>query len=336
MIKQYLIYRRALILLYLAVMILFPGVQVICRVTLSPVLSVMQIITFFMVIFWIGDFLRFRGRHRQLEQIARQLSVQPHEFPQPRNLCEADDFMVIQGLYDKLRDSLQAVDEHHAEQEEVYTLWVHQIKTPIAALQLLEQSDLPFDDKARGLLRQELFKIEQYVEMALQYIKMEDLSTDLVVREYSLQEIVRASVKKYAPLFIYKKLTIEIEDFDTVVLTDSKWLSFIIEQLLSNAIKYTYAGGVSISCKKKMNGRPAELHIRDTGIGIKREDLQRVFEKGYTGYNGRVDKKASGIGLYLARKVAREMAHEVYLDSIVSEGTLAVVRFPLHDKADYE
>ena len=115
MIKQYLIYRRALILLYLAVMILFPGVQAICRVTLSPVLSVMQIITFFMVIFWIGDFLRFRGRHRQLEQIARQLSVQPHEFPQPRNLCEADDFIVIQGLYDKLRDSLQAVDEHRAD-----------------------------------------------------------------------------------------------------------------------------------------------------------------------------------------------------------------------------
>lgn len=178
------------------------------------------------------------------------------------------------------------------------------------------------EDADNLVIDQELFKIEQYVEMALQYIKIKQLSSDLVIREYSLKNIINTSVKKYAALFIYKKLSIDLEGLELMVLTDSKWLSFIIEQLLSNAIKYTNHGGIRIYMENR------SLVIEDSGIGIHSEDMERIFEKGYTGYNGRLDKKASGIGLYLVKKVADSLAIKVTISSIVGIGTKAVLTFP--------
>jgi signal transduction histidine kinase len=210
------------------------------------------------------------------------------------------------------------MDKSHTEQVEYYTMWVHQIKTPISAMRLALQSS---GQVSLSLLEQELFKIEQYVELALSYTRMKDLSNDLVIREYDLEDIVNQSIKKYAPLFIYKKLSVYVEEFHETVATDSKWLAFILEQLLSNAVKYTYQGGVTITYRDKT------LRIIDTGIGIRSEDIDRIFEKGYTGYNGRIDKKASGIGLYLTKKTADALSVKITVTSKVGEGTAVSVTF---------
>ncbi len=173
-----------------------------------------------------------------------------------------------------------------------------------------------------NLLQRELFKVEQYVEMALQYIKINRLSSDLLIKEYDLAEIMNSCVKKYAALFIYKKLSLELKSLTVKVLTDSKWLSFILEQLISNAIKYTNEGGIQISWEEN------KLVIRDSGIGIRKEDMERIFEKGFTGYNGRLDKKASGVGLYLVRRVSDSLAIKVSLHSEVGVGTKVMLSFP--------
>lgn len=196
---------------------------------------------------------------------------------------------------------------------EYYTIWVHQIKTPIAAMRLQLQGE--DSDSSRELL-EELQRIEQYVEMVLTYLRLDSGSTDYVLKKYDLDDIIRQAVRKYASQFIRKKIRLTYEPLSCEVLTDEKWLLFVIEQVLSNALKYTRSGEISITLEA-----PKTLCIRDTGIGIAPEDLPRIFEKGFTGYNGRNDKKASGIGLYLCRRICSRLNHEIIITSKVDVGT---------------
>ena len=175
-------------------------------------------------------------------------------------------------------------------------MWTHQIKTPISALRLLlEGSEIP--GRAGFLMREELFKIEQYVDMVLTFQRLESMSSDMVLQEYDLSSLIKQAVKKYSVLFINKGLRLELGEMDIQILTDQKWFIFCLEQILSNSIKYTPNGGITINAKENM------LSIQDTGIGIRPEDLPRIFDKGFTGYNGRMEKKSTGIGLYLCRRI---------------------------------
>lgn len=192
-----------------------------------------------------------------------------------------------------------------------YALWSHQIKTPLAALKLLLQED-PVDRHGMEL---EVLKAEQYVEMALQYQRMAGGTQDLVLQEYELDSIVKQAVKRTAPLFIYKKLRLNLGEISGLVVTDEKWLVFILEQILTNAVKYTKEGSVSIFQEG------GKLVIADTGIGILPEDLPRVFEWGYTGFNGRTDKHSTGIGLSLCRQMSKRLDHQIRLESRPGSGT---------------
>ncbi|MGB4381461.1 MAG: ATP-binding protein, partial [Bacillota bacterium] len=196
-----------------------------------------------------------------------------------------------------------------------YTTWAHQIKTPIAAMRLLLQSE---QSETNSELLEQLFKIEQYVEMALQYLRLENISSDLVLKEHSLDTIVKQAVRKYSNSFIRKKIKLNYAELNHNVLTDEKWLVFVIEQILSNALKYTDSGEISIYMDDEM---PDTLVIEDTGIGIAEEDLPRVFERGFTGYTGRIDKKATGIGLFLCKQILDRLSHTITIESQVGEGT---------------
>ena len=191
-------------------------------------------------------------------------------------------------------------------------MWVHQIKTPIASMRLsLQQEDTP---QARRLL-QELSRAEQYVEMVMVYLRLTG-GSDLVLREYELDAIVRRAVRRFAGEFIGRKLKLCYEPLNVSCVTDEKWLLFVIEQVLSNALKYTRAGSITIELEA-----PKTLVIRDTGIGVAPEDLPRIFEKGYTGYNGRGDQKASGLGLYLCRTICKRLGHTITASSVPDHGT---------------
>ena len=174
-----------------------------------------------------------------------------------------------------------------------------------------------------AVCRQELFKIESYVEMALNYLRFEEMSNDLVLERNSLEQLVWQVVKKYAAIFIYNHISIQLEHLDYTVLTDEKWFCFVLEQILSNALKYTKQGSVKISAEESANG--LRVLVKDTGIGIRSEDMPRIFEKGFTGYNGRMDKKASGLGLYLCKGVCEKLGHVISVASKEGEGTTVMI-----------
>ena len=200
-----------------------------------------------------------------------------------------------------------------------YTLWVHQIKTPIAASQLLVQDvETP---TVKQQMEQELFKIDSYANLVLQYLRLESFHDDLVLRRVSVEDLVKEVVRKYALFFIQKNLTVDLHDLEQEVITDRKWLLVIIEQLLSNSLKYTSTGGIEIYFKDQT------LYIKDSGIGIKNSDVLRVFERGFSGYNGHLTQQSSGLGLYLSKKIAEQLGHRITLHSEVGQGTTVAIRF---------
>lgn len=321
--KEYFSYRRATIFILFLVWAFFPLIHYLYRQPMASILYSCIILTFLCFLYLAVDFIAFSNKKKRMTSLLEELSTEPKDLPEADNSLEKDYQEMILGLYLEMKKNFAYMEKEHQEQMEYYTMWMHQIKTPISAMELSLKNQKTQESR---VIEGELFKIEQYVEMALHYIKIKNLSSDLVIREYEVSDIVRASVKKYASLFINKKLSISIEPATMYVKTDSKWLSFLVEQLLSNAIKYTNEGGIKIRYKKNI------LIIEDTGIGIKEEDKERIFEKGYTGYNGRIDKKASGIGLYLVKKVADNLAIRVEIESKLGEGTKAVMIFPDSDR----
>lgn len=259
--------------------------------------------------FWaVLSFVRFWRKHKILRKMEEAIFVTAEDLPETTTLIEEDYQHLIQRLVRENRQRQAAADSMLEDLTSYYTLWVHQIKTPIAAMDLLLQAG---PDRATEM-EIELQKIAQYVDMVLQYLRLDSTAKDLVLQRCQLDAVVRQTVRKYAKLFILKKIQLVFQETKWEVLSDEKWLCFLLEQLLSNALKYTPEGGkISIFLEGETN-----LVIADTGIGIAPEDLPRVFEKGFTGNNGRMDKKATGIGLYLCRRVTNLLGHTI---SIVSE-----------------
>ncbi|MDO4477795.1 MAG: sensor histidine kinase [Lachnospiraceae bacterium] len=252
-------------------------------------------------------------RRRAEERRPAVVSIQTEwqNLPRPASLLEMDYQAMIEALG---RELDRVSSENYKERQDMtdyYTTWVHQIKTPIAVMKLKLSEDTP-ENRALGA---ELFRIEQYVDMVLQYVRLGSGSHDLMVQEVKLNDVVRESVRKYTSQFIEKRLRLEVMVGDEIVITDQKWLACILDQLISNAVKYTATGGVRIFVENHV------LKIADTGIGIAPEDLPRIFEKGYTGLNGRIDKKASGLGLYLAKKAADMINLPLTAGSVMGEGS---------------
>lgn len=267
-----------------------------------------------------ADFVKYVGKYRKLEYLKRKLAYEMGEFPEPEGLLEQMYQEMISKLHRSQKELVSSMDISAKEAEEYYMLWAHQIKTPISAMNLLLQSG-EVDPK---ILSAELFKIEQYVEMVLHYLREKQMSQDMVLNRYSLSEIIKTAIKKYSRLFILQKIKLNFEPMEATVLTDEKWLLFALEQIISNALKYTNEGSVSIYMDKENENL---LIIEDTGIGISAEDLPRVVERGFTGYNGRSNQKSTGLGLYLTKEVLNKLGHRLQLESQVGKGTKVMIDF---------
>jgi len=259
-----------------------------------------------------ADAKRFTKKHALLEGLQNRTDILREELPESSDLIEKDYQELVFAILKDRADMVSRSDRKMQGMTEYYTLWAHQIKTPIAAMRLLLQAEGAADEIE---LKDELFKIETYADMVLQYLRSESESTDFVIKRYELDGIIKQAVIKYAPQFIRKKISLDYADVSAKVVTDEKWLLFVIEQIISNALKYTNSGKVSIYMEENA------LVIEDTGIGIQAEDLLRIFENGFTGYNGRADKKATGIGLYLCRRICGRLGHTIEITSSVGTGT---------------
>ena len=260
-----------------------------------------------------ADYRRYRKKTGLLEEMKKKITVELTGLPQPANRVEEKYTELVEQLFENKCWLESRQDAVYREFLDYYTMWAHQIKTPIAAMQLLLQ-----DQNDNGDLSEQLFKIEQYVHMVLQFLRSETMSSDLIIKRYSLDGIVKQAVRKYAKLFIRKKLILKYQELGCEILTDEKWAVFVVEQVLSNALKYANEGHIAIYLDQNL---PQTLVIEDTGIGIQEEDIPRIFEKGFTGFNGHSDKKSTGIGLYLCQKVMKKLGHTITIESRVGEGT---------------
>lgn len=306
----------------------------------------------YVTVFWLitgicaclNGFYRYRKKVEQLELIAAAPDINLSQMDSPVGQDERFQQEIMQQLNQMRIDVENASQKSSEDMTDYYTMWAHQIKTPIFALRLLLQESTEENKEKLS----ELFKIEQYVEMVLGYLRTEDMSSDLKLSRCSLDRIIRDQIHKYAGIFVSKKLTLTYESISQDVLTDEKWLGFVIGQILSNALKYTRTGGIRIYLEKKLSldtddvsisignddcnkVEKLTLVIEDTGIGIRAEDIPRIFEKGYTAVNGRDDNRATGIGLYLSNKIMRKLGHRLYITSAEEKGTKVFLEFSVED-----
>ena len=269
-----------------------------------------------------SDFVNYRESYRKLKFLEENILNDLDALPKSLDIRIDYYHKIIEKLYEELEKLTQENRQKNTDMVDYYSMWVHQIKTPIAAMNFL----LDNEEVDQKILQQELFKIERYVEMVLTYIRLDSISSDYVITKINLDEVVKDSVKKYATIFINKKIKLNYVSHETMVISDKKWLSFAFEQILGNSVKYSSTGGeITIeTCENK-------LVIEDNGMGIKEEDLPRIFEKGFTGFNGRYEKKSSGLGLYLCKKTLDKLGHHIEISSKVGEGTRIEITFPKED-----
>ena len=263
----------------------------------------------------VEESIRSKEGERILKYIKEDLDFLD-DFPQDIYLEEKIYQEMIQQLQKKAFQLSKENQQKYNDMIDYYTKWVHQIKTPIAGLKLIIQNDYP-DEK----MLVELLKIEQYVNMALQYVRLDHIHHDLSFQKVSLDELVSQEIKKQSLFFFQKNIKVDYQIQDQQILTDEKWSSFAIEQVLSNALKYTKEGSITFYNEGE------KLYIKDSGIGIKESDLPRVFEKGFTGFQGRNDKKASGLGLYLCKNIFDQLGHLISIESKVGQGTTVCLDF---------
>lgn len=263
------------------------------------------------IVIGIFDYLKYKDRLQYLEQLSQHAQMEEciDKLPETGN-CEVQMYQdLLHSLGDSYRQYVSKEEEKYRDRSDYFMMWTHQIKTPIAAMHLLiDEEDVPE-------VKDQLFRIEEYVSVVMNYLKSDDITKDFVLMEYDLDPIIEEAVRHYSSIFIRKKLKLEFTHTNRKVTTDKKWFLFVIEQIISNALKYTESGTIRIS---EENG---SLVIADTGCGIAAEDLPRLFEKGYTGYNGRINEHSSGLGLYLCHKVLHALGHTIQIDSKVGAGT---------------
>ena len=277
-------------------------------------------------------FHNYQKNIHNLQIISAAPDINLSRMDAPSNEADALQQEIMHSLNRMRIDAETANQKTLEEMTDYYTMWAHQIKTPIFALRLLLQENPSANKEALA----ELFKIEQYVEMVLGYLRTEDMSSDLTLSCCSLDSVIRDQIHKYAGIFVSRKLSLTYDGISESVLTDEKWLGFVIGQILSNALKYTRTGGIHIYLKNSpvrnyvsniTPTTPITLVIEDTGIGIRAEDLPRIFEKGYTGVNGRESNRATGIGLYLCNKIMNCLGHRIYAVSEEGKGTKVFLEF---------
>ncbi len=317
-ILAYLKYRSLLLLYYFLTLLFLLLTAFLSGANMKTALYLALLLSFVLVCLLLFDGMLFSRRRKTLSAFFHAMP-ELNGLPEAHNAIEADLSALLKDACASCRMLQSRLDTLQREQLDYYSLWVHQIKTPIAAMRLAIEGS---GDAASPVLLQELFKIEQYADLALRYAKLGDIASDLIIEPCELGSAICESVKKFSLLFVYQKLSITLPDIKKTMITDRRWLCFILEQIISNSLKYTKSGGITISLEGN------ELTLSDTGIGIKPEDLPRIFEKGYTGYNGRIDSRASGIGLYLCKKAADALCIGITVRSKLHHGTSVTLKLP--------
>ena len=315
---NFLYYRRRIIAVILAIAAVYLLFAIIYGTPTEAMIYPTVICAALTLIAAVFDFVRFRSKFTHLRLMEREILLTTDNLPDCDSEVEERYQELIKALFEAKAELRTEADRRYDRAAGYFTLWVHQIKTPISAMDLLLQNGSDGDLSDLSLnFRENLQKIEQYAEMALLYVRLDSEDGDFVFERHSLDSIIRKAARKFSAQFIGKRLSLNYEPLNVEVLTDERWLTFVIGQVISNSLKYTKRGGIEIRLERA--GEPILL-IRDTGIGIAAEDLPRIFDCGFTGNNGRSEKRATGIGLYLCKRVCERLGCEISANSDCEPG----------------
>lgn len=311
---RYLKQRCRLFLAAALFLLIFVCTFALYRLPIGAVLYPAALCALIGAVWLFSDFVRVKRMHETLLRIRNRTDLITQALPTDHEIKDEDYQRLLHLLEEESAVCRQEMNRRYDAMTAYYTVWAHQIKTPIASMRLHLQNE---DTERSGRLMSDLCRVERYVDMVLTFIRLESDSTDYVFRQIDPDEMIRGVLKKLSSEFIARKLTLVYRPSAVKVVTDEKWLSFVLEQILSNALKYTPSGQITVSVEENLH-----LRVADTGIGIAAEDLPRIFENGYTGYNGRTDRRASGIGLYLCKRICTDLGHRITAESTVDVGTV--------------
>ena len=311
--------------------IIFLFCAIIMRAIDSSVASigVLAFIWFMPIItFLVLDFFKKRRFYSEIVEITKNLDKKyllPEVIKRPKSYEG-------QIVYDVLQESNRAMHEHvneykiqQKEYREYIEAWVHEIKTPIAVTRLVAENS---EGKTKTIIQNEAKKIEGFIEQVLYYSRSTDVSKDYIIKKVEIKTIVNRVIRNNRYELINGGFSIDVEGVIGQVITDEKWVEFIINQLVVNAIKYSKPENAVVKISSNVHNQQIILRIEDNGVGISEKDLGRVFDKGFTGENGRIFGKSTGMGLYLCKKLCHKLSIGIYLDSEVNKGTTVKLIFP--------
>lgn len=281
------------------------------------------------------EFIKYKNYYNEVNSILEKLDK---KYLLPEIIKEAN---FIQGeklnyiLKEVSRDMHENVKYYKDMQEdyrEYIETWVHEIKTPIASTKLIIANN---QNEVTNKIDFQMDRIEGFVQQVLYYSRSNNVSKDYIIKQINLDDVVRNVVKRNYRDFIHKKIKLDIKDINETVYSDGKWTDFIINQIIGNSIKYSSSKEPMISISSVKRANSAMLIINDNGVGIVDKDIDRVFEKGFTGENGRKFSKSTGMGLYLCEKLCSKLGVKISLNSEVNKGTKVTIIFPLSGMATF-
>lgn len=311
---RYLKDNHSVYLLLLVVILVFDSLLMLCNIDTSLIIYPNVIVLFIIIVYIFFDYYKYKNKHELLTK----------GFYEDNDCLYDEDYQkIINELEAKIRQLETNNHKVKKEMSDYYSLWVHQIKTPISAMQLTLENE---DSQLSRKLMLELLHIEQYVDMILTYQKLSD-GSDYVFEENELDVMIKDTIRYLRLEFIERKISLKYEPTSRTIITDKKWFEFVLKQLISNALKYTRKGSIEIYLEDNC------LCIKDDGIGIKESDLKRIFERGYTGSNGHDNKNSSGIGLYLCTNIVSNLGLKLSATSSVGVGSIFKIDLSQDEKA---
>lgn len=317
--KRYILNNIKLITFSTICLFIFAIIFILYKIPIAAVIYPAILCFTIGLIFIISDYVKKRYIHRTLSEIKKLDTKLIVNMPKTNDIIEHDYQIIVKTLKQKIYDMETIKNKQYGDMIDYYTLWAHQIKTPITSMKLALKNP---SDTSKNNFQTDLQRIEQYVDMVLAFMRLNSEYSDYIFKEYSLDQIIKTCVKKFSHDFISKKIKLNYLPLKKLIITDKKWFSLIIEQLLSNALKYTKNGSIKIFFPNDNI-----LCIEDTGIGIKAEDIPRIFDKGYTGYNGHNIRHSSGIGLYICKRICNNLKIKINVESKYNIGTSIYLTF---------
>ncbi|MBU5484461.1 sensor histidine kinase [Clostridium sp. MSJ-11] len=292
------------------------------------------VIWFFPLISYMAlEFIKYKNYYDEINSVLEKLDK---KYLLPEMIEEAN-FMqgeklnsILKEISRDMHENVKYYKDMQSDYREYIETWVHEIKTPIASTKLIIENNR---NEVSNKIDFQMDRIEGFVEQVLYYSRSNNVDKDYIIKQTNLDNVVRNVVKRNHRDFIHKKIKLYIKDINEVVYTDGKWTEFIINQIIGNSIKYSSNKEPMINIYSVKKANLVMLIIDDNGVGIIDKDINRVFEKGFTGENGRRFSKSTGMGLYLCEKLCSKLGLKISIDSEVNKGTKVTLIFPLSSMA---